>query len=220
MNLYLVRHGQSEGNLARPGAPHDPALTHIGRAQAARVAQALASEPTVALYASPTTRALETASPIEEKLHIPIRVWPALAETSRLEWNSPKKPVVKRGLTPAEVRERFPQTELAGNVGKDEAWWEAHAGEGRAEAYARAAQALAALRRGHPGEDESIVVITHGAFGSVLLSTALGTPPTDYNRYSHYNCGISLLRCTDEEVRLCYLNSVEHLPTELRTDLT
>ena len=78
---------------------------------------------------------------------------------------------------------------------------------------------MAALEEQHLDED-TIVVITHGAFGSVLIATALDTPPTDYNRYNQYNCGISLLSYTPQEARLRYLNWAEHLPTELRTDLT
>ena len=75
-------------------------------------------------------------------------------------------------------------------------------------------------KTGLPGGEESLVVITHGAFGSVLISAALDTPPTDYNSYSQYNCGISLIYYTESEIRLRYLNSVEHLSLELRTDLT
>ena len=232
MHLYLVRHGQSEGNLARPDAPHDPPLTPVGHAQAARVAAALTSLPIAAVYASPVTRALQTAAPIGRALDLPVRVWPCLSETARGDWNAPENPVPpfrKSGLFLREVREQFPGTEFSGDIDDDAPWWESLAGERRAGAYARAARALAMLAAAHPagfgktglpGIEESLIAITHGAFGSVLISAALNTPPTDYNRYSQYNCGISLIYYTESEIRLRYLNSVEHLSLELRTDLT
>lgn len=223
MNLYLVRHGQSEGNLGQPGAPHDPPLIAVGHEQAGCAAQALACTDSIALYASPMTRALQTAQPISEQLDLPVRVWPELAETPRGEWNNPgaaEGRAYEAGLTLREVRAQFLRVEFDGQLPEATAWWEAQRGENRAAAYARAASALARLRAAHPGDDESVVVVTHGAFGSVLLSVALSVPPTDYNRFSQYNCGISLLRFTAEGVRLRLLNGTEHLPEALRTDLT
>ncbi|MBN2311605.1 MAG: histidine phosphatase family protein [Candidatus Hydrogenedentes bacterium] len=223
MDVYLIRHGQSEGNLAQPGAPHDPPLTGIGHAQAARVAEWLSERPIVAVYASPMTRALETGSPLAAKLRLPVQVWPCLAETARMQWNDPgndSRHAAKCGLTAAEVNARFPGAVFEPGVAADRAWWEEQAGEGRVGAYARAAAAWAALERHHPAPDEAIAVITHGAFGSVLMSTALGAPPTDYNRYSQHNCGISLIRRAEGEIRARFVNAFGHLPVDLRTDLT
>jgi len=49
---------------------------------------------------------------------------------------------------------------------------------------------------------------------------ALGCPPTDQNRFSQYNCALSLLEITEEGARLHHQNRVEHLPEGLRTDPT
>ncbi len=223
MNLFLIRHGQSTGNLGRPGAPRDPALTPVGHEQAKCAAQALACESIMALYASPMTRALQTAQPISELLGLPVRVWPELAETPRAEWNNPDAgagPAYEAGLTPGEVGALLPSAEFDENLSGDAAWWEAQRGEKRAAAYARAERVIERLRGVHSAEEEGVAVVTHGAFGSVLLSVALSAPPTDYNRFSQYNCGISLLRCTKDGVRLRFLNRADHLAEALRTDLT
>ena len=64
--MILLRHGQSEFNVAfnatrvDPGIP-DPRLTEEGRRQARAAAVALAAHPVERLIASPYTRALETA---------------------------------------------------------------------------------------------------------------------------------------------------------------
>ena len=221
MRAYLVRHGQSQGNIAGASSPADPCLTALGRAQAELAAQRLAVEPVRAVYASPMTRALETAAPIARGLNLCVRALPILAETGRLSWNGPPPdpPLAKTGLTARETAIQFSQAAFSGQAGEDEAWWEALAGEDRAGAYRRAGAAWAALQDAHAMSD-TIVVVTHGAFGSVLISAALATAASDHNRYSQYNCGISLLQWGTEVVRLRYANSSSHLPPDMRTDLT
>ena len=65
--LILVRHGETEGNLAKkldtalPGAP----LTAFGIQQAREIAELLALDPPVALVSSRALRAVQTASYIE-----------------------------------------------------------------------------------------------------------------------------------------------------------
>jgi broad specificity phosphatase PhoE len=63
--LFLVRHGESAGNV-NPGAKRgdDPPLTERGRAQAGRAAVALARAGIGAVFASPLRRARETAEAI------------------------------------------------------------------------------------------------------------------------------------------------------------
>lgn len=60
--LYIVRHGESMGNLARrlQGQTDFP-LSPLGEEQAALAAQRLAGEPLSAVYASPLKRAHRTA---------------------------------------------------------------------------------------------------------------------------------------------------------------
>ncbi|NIA14117.1 MAG: hypothetical protein GWP08_08545 [Nitrospiraceae bacterium] len=221
MRTYLVRHGQSQGNLAGTPAPTDPCLTALGRAQAELAAQRLALEPVRAVYASPMTRALETAAPIARGLNLGVRVLPILAETRRLGWYEPPPdpPLAKTGLTARETALQFTEAAFANQTDEDEAWWEALAREDRAGAYRRAAAAWDALQDAHAMPD-TIVVVTHGAFGSVLMSAALETAPSDHNRYSQYNCGIGLLQWGTDGIRIRYSNSSSHLPPDMRTDLT
>lgn len=221
MRAYLVRHGQSRGNIPGTTATADPDLTALGRAQAELAAQRLAREPVRAVYASPMTRALETAAPIARGLGVAIHVLPILAETRRLGWYDPppEPPLDKTGLTARETALQFPEAAFAVQATGDEAWWEALAGEDRAGAYRRAAAAWDALQEAR-GVADTIVVVTHGAFGSVLMSAALQTAPSDHNRYSQYNCGVSLVQWGTNGVRLRLSNSTSHLPPDMRTDLT
>ncbi len=62
MKIYLIRHGQSEGNLRNLWyGITDLPLTDLGRAQAARVGEKLREVPLAAAYISPLCRAGETA---------------------------------------------------------------------------------------------------------------------------------------------------------------
>src|SRR5262245_13875033 len=62
MILVLVRHGESEGNAGVAFAEAEPHLTERGRRQAAYAAERARLRPYTALYTSPMSRALETAS--------------------------------------------------------------------------------------------------------------------------------------------------------------
>lgn len=82
--LILVRHGESEGNLARrftttPAAP----LTDLGRVQAHGAAKRIARlfKPEL-VVTSPYTRALDTAEIIAAGLSLPLEVQPGIHERS------------------------------------------------------------------------------------------------------------------------------------------
>jgi 2,3-bisphosphoglycerate-dependent phosphoglycerate mutase len=222
MHIFFVRHGESEGNLGGDYSPSDPPLTELGHAQAARAGLALTGQAITALYTSPMMRSMQTAKALHEVLGLPIQVRIELAEAYRPAWPVPpeaNEPIPKRGLTIAEAKTMFCAAKYPKDTADDARWWEAHVREGREGAYARAAAALKSFREQHSGEDR-IVVVTHGAFGSVLLGVALECPPTDQNRFSQYNCAVSLLETTPEGARLHYQNRVDHLPEGLRTDPT
>jgi probable phosphoglycerate mutase len=80
--LLVVRHGQSEGNVARvwtssrDGFP----LTPLGREQARAVAATFVDDGVVAVYGSPLPRALQTAEEIGAVLGAPVSVLEGVEE--------------------------------------------------------------------------------------------------------------------------------------------
>jgi broad specificity phosphatase PhoE len=76
LRLYLIRHGQTSGNVqgaldtALPGPP----LTDLGQSQAQALADAIGDEPIVAVYASQATRAQQTAAPLALRLGVDVQV--------------------------------------------------------------------------------------------------------------------------------------------------
>lgn len=72
------------------------------------------------------------------------------------------------------------------------------------------------LQRFGAREENNIVVVTHGAFGSRLLTTLLGAPR--HTRFSHFNGAISLLEWDEEGIiRVRYTNFTGHLGKEMIT---
>jgi glucosyl-3-phosphoglycerate phosphatase len=101
--MFLIRHGQSEFNVAfaktrtDPGIV-DPGLTDLGRTQAIAAASQLSERGLVRLIVSPYTRALQTASIIAEVLELPIEVQPVLGEHAffACDIGSPRSELQKR----------------------------------------------------------------------------------------------------------------------------
>ena len=97
LKLTLVRHGETEWNAQRRYQGHtDVPLSALGLHQAELVADRLAGEKFDAIYASDLKRAWQTASPIAEKVGLPVSTEPRLREMSfgvleGLKWEEAQK---------------------------------------------------------------------------------------------------------------------------------
>lgn len=205
MHLYLIRHGESGGNA---GSDHsdDPALTERGWTQAHLVAQALEEQGIGWLYASPLTRALETAAEIRAALGLRVHAWPDLAE----KWGAGRDV-----MTAGEVARRWPDVVVPEDMA--EQWWPQDLPEDEAAAYARAARVEATIRERFEETEARVALVGHGTFGAILMSRFLGAPPCGYTRFSQSNCCISLLQVLPQRAKLVFHNRTCHLPRELVT---
>lgn len=83
MRLVLARHGQTQANVdgvldtLPPGRP----LTEEGHRQAAALAEELAAEPVVAVFASSARRAQQTAAPVAERHGLAVQLLDGVHET-------------------------------------------------------------------------------------------------------------------------------------------
>ncbi|MCX7521594.1 histidine phosphatase family protein [Microbacterium sp. STN6] len=146
--LALVRHGQTDWNLARRiQGTSDIPLNETGRAQARAAGLLLARRRWDSVWASPLSRAFETAGIIAAEN--------GLGEPGVLEGVAERAYGKAEGLTSDEILERFPE----GAVIEGQ--------ETRAEVVERALPALVELAEAHPGE--SLVVVSHGGvIGSLV----------------------------------------------------
>ena len=99
--LYLIRHGQSDGNAEGRFGGHGPTpLSALGLRQAENTAKLLAKEGVNAIYSSDLHRALQTAEPLSQLTGIPIVPSPAFRE---------RNVGVLEGLTFDESKQTFPK---------------------------------------------------------------------------------------------------------------
>ena len=98
--LYLVRHGQSDGNAEGRFGGHGPTpLSELGRKQAEATAKLLKKEGVNAIYSSDLHRALQTAEPLSQLTGIPVVQTSAFRE---------RNVGVLEGLTFDESKQTFP----------------------------------------------------------------------------------------------------------------
>lgn len=85
--IYLVRHGESEGNKRRSFLGHtDLPITELGHRQAEAAAEYLKDVPFDAIYSSDLLRAYMTAEHIAEKKDMSIIADPMMREIYAGEW--------------------------------------------------------------------------------------------------------------------------------------
>jgi 2,3-bisphosphoglycerate-dependent phosphoglycerate mutase len=241
MQLYFVRHGQSENNLlwdrtgADKGRSDDPALTEIGRRQAALVAQFLSRPKTVDgglmdlhnvygfgithVYASLMIRAIETGSAIAKALGLPLVALEALHEAGGIYFKDEEtgEYIQRPGKNRVYFQTQFPDCVLPDCV-TEEGWWN-RPYETPEQCLPRARRALDELWVRHGQSEERVVVVTHGAFYNYMLTVILNLPESSSNQYWFVmnNCAITRIDFIGERVIVPYTNRVDFLPKELIT---
>jgi len=82
MNLYFIRHGESEANIQHVISNYASpfGLTERGRQQVQVLAERLKDLPITTMYSSPVLRAMDTADILYQSLDLPYRVTEALRE--------------------------------------------------------------------------------------------------------------------------------------------
>ncbi len=156
--LYLLRHGETEFNVAgRYQGQQDSPLTARGREQARRhgaLLKTLIEAPQDwRLVASPLGRALASARLVCAELGLPedaIETDTRLQEMAFGKWE---------GLTPAEIQARYPEAWAAREADR---WHHLRPG---GESYALLAARIGAFLRGVQGDT---IVVGHGGAGRVL----------------------------------------------------
>ena len=197
--LILVRHGETmlnrEGRVQGLG---DAPLNETGEAQARAVADALAPDAPFHLYASPLSRASQTARPIADAHGVPPATADDLREADVGELD---------GLTIAQVRERYP--EFMRRWAEDAGDTTMPGGESLRGVRCRAWRAVRELAARH--EDATVVVVTHNFVIQTVLSGALGVPLDSARRIRQEPGCITRLEFAAGRVSLVSSNETWHL---------
>jgi len=187
--VYLVRHGETDWNVARRIQGHsDIDLNETGNQQAARVAKQFQDKIIHAVYSSDLRRARNTAAQIAHHFSHEVGALPSLRERCYGQWE---------GLSYEEIRERFD--------GQEE---DSFGIETFEDMQRRAADTLTQLATAHPGE--SIVVVSHGGLiNSFLHYVTAGTQGTGISKID--NTGICVFRYRDQRWEVLQVNNIDHL---------
>ena len=198
--VYLVRHGATElSDEDRFAGETDVALSDVGRDQLQRLARRLAKEPIGAVYASPLSRAMETARILAEPHGKPVTPKEGLREISHGRWEGKRR---------AEVERLYPE---------EYARWETDpysfapsGGETGLAVTARALPALLEIVAAHP--NDRILVASHKATIRLLIGSLLGF---DLRRYrDHLDQSPASLNILDfrdlAHARLSLFNDTSH----------
>jgi len=178
LNLYVIRHGESEHNVDRTVMAHthdsQHSLTELGFRQAQKTAefmQTVLNEKTI-LYSSPYLRTIQTATAIHKLLpeEIPfyenplIREW----ELGNLYDFTNRTPEAKK------------EYKAAGPF-----YFRYHNGESLADVYLRATMFINTVveRVQSKQRYENMVVVTHAAFIQMLLSHLMDWPVTEFQNF-------------------------------------
>jgi 2,3-bisphosphoglycerate-dependent phosphoglycerate mutase len=201
-DLILVRHGQTDGNVARRWQGwSDYPLNAVGLRQAEQVAVRLADQKAhiQAIYSSPLRRAYETAKPISAALGLPVRLLEKLKEFhfGQIE-----------GLTTPEFRTVFPEA-YARFQNRADMSFRYPGGESREEFFHRVGIAADSIMACHPGQ--TVVVVAHGGTLRALLAHFFPEQDATWQTFSAEHCSLTRLSLNGHGPQLLSLDDHTHL---------
>jgi len=201
--VFLVRHGATVLSAEdRYAGSVDVALSDEGRAQARALGRRLAGEPLAAVYASPMSRAQDTARLIADRRGLDVTTVPEMRETDHGHWE---------GKTREEIRAAFPDEYARWE--RDPFTFAPSCGETGLQVLARALPAFLAIVGGHA--DRSVLIVSHKATIRLVIGELLGVELRGYrDRLDMSPCGLNILDVkSGAEARLVLFNDVSHYAT-------
>ncbi len=200
--LYLVRHGATKNNLARPpvlqGRGVNLGLSVDGMQQARKAAEFFRDRPLTAAYSSNLLRSIETAQIIAAPHEIEVTQLEAITEVDVGHWEG--RSWTEIAVTDAEAYRLFMDDPgVHGYLG----------GETMKQVEERVTPVLRELMARHLGQ--RIVVVAHNVVNRAFLATLLHLPISKARGIRQDNCGVNVVRYRDGEMELITLNAVFHL---------
>lgn len=202
--IWLIRHGEAEGNLYRRiHGWYDGSLTEMGFAQLPWLAERFRDTRLDAVYASDLRRAMDTARALSEPRGLPLRVRQDLREVNMGDWEDRCWGWV----------ERF-QPEAYQRLNQDPWTWSVPGAEPGEETVRRLEGALLAIAAEQPGRE--VAVVSHGSAIRLLLARLQGIPSREIARVPYCdNTAVARLTAEGGRLSLVSCNDNSHLPKTL-----
>ena len=193
MQLYFVRHAQSEGNAKGYLSTVDSdKLSPLGHEQAEALAMRLKDFNFDHVYVSSCCRTLQTIAPYLRNKKQKAEVWSDLSEAC---WQSDiDKPIPERKGSPDPVT--IPDELTEHYIIPEDRLWAPWGEETYKEGALRVEAARDEILKRHTDTDDQILVVGHYNSGSRLLELLMGL--THSRRVDHDNTGLTCLRQNDD----------------------
>lgn len=200
MYIYIVRHGQSLGNLKGGFAGHtDYPLSELGHKQARITADFLKNEHIDTVISSPLSRAMQTAKPIANDRNLEVLTDEGFIEMNFGNWE---------GMAIEEVEEKYDgaftvwKTEMYKTVCPN--------GESTIDCYNRAVKALKETAEKYNGKD--ICITSHGAVIKCLCCYLHGMPIERLQDIKWAdNASVTKLEYKDGAFEIIYESKSDHM---------
>ena len=200
-HLYFIRHGETESNVN--GLLHgvtDVPLNSRGMQQAELIGSRLATDDRLdRIVASPLVRAFDTASAIQRRSRLPLRIHHGLRE---MNFGSAE------GIPFTEVAEIYPR-ESESFLDPDNLYARYPGGESRGEFVRRVSTTVDDIASQYAGQH--IVVVAHGGFISATIAVLLRESNNNWRERPIRNCSLTHIELSSKETLPHLLNDVVHL---------
>lgn len=205
LHLYLVRHGETDGNAeGRSQGLRDVPLNDRGARQAATIGERFGTRPIVAVYASPLARTRATAEAIAAPHGLRVQIDERLVELDQ---------GVLDGLTGEEMRRDHAEFLARWREG-DPADLVMPGGESMGQTQQRLIAATESIAQRWPDGGE-VVVVSHNLATRAFLCYALGAPLATFRRFRHELAAFAEVeRLSTGDWMVLRLNEQCHLPGE------
>ena len=190
MAIYLIRHGETEGNAARIIQLPDSPLSPRGIAQAERLAQSLAAQGISRIVSSDLQRATMTAAPLQRATGAPLLLDALLQERNFGDLRG--TPYAQLDVDPFAPAYMPPNGES----------WETF--------YLRVERAWAVIREAAIASGGHLAVVTHGLVCRVLAARHLSLPPGEETPTRWENASVTIADAA-APWRVRMLNAIAHL---------
>jgi broad specificity phosphatase PhoE len=205
--LYLVRHGETDSNVeGRTQGARDVPLNALGRRQADAVAARLSPTALTAVYASTSSRAIDTAAPIAVVGGLEVASDARFAELDQGDLD---------GLTGKELRHQHPEF-LKRWRDEDPATLRMPGGETLGEVQQRMIEATESAVEAAP-DDAAIAIVSHNLALRALLCHILGVPLISFRRFRHDIAAIAEIEAPADTDDWFVLGLNEHCALPRRT---
>lgn len=201
MWIYLMRHAQTQGNLARIVQTPGTLLTDLGHTQAAELATAYSNKQITHIMCSDYIRTQHSAMPVADSLNLSLSLTPTLRERNFGDL---------RGLSHDDIKEDFMSAEYAPKNGETYLQFAGRVKLAWADIIATAS---------NQAENEHLMVMTHGLVVRCILTEILQLPAEQLNKIDVENTCVTQINCRDiNDVPL--LCDTTHLSQKAQGDTT